>query len=116
MADNPPQSMSEIENQRIIRRFIEEMWNQRKLLVADELFAEDCVTHQLRAGEGTEGAPRSPASVKQEAAAWIAAFPDLRFTIDQMIASADRVATICTMHGTQEGAWMGVAPTHKSVT
>jgi hypothetical protein len=34
----------------IIQRFVEELWNARKLDVADQIFSEDCVTHQLRSG------------------------------------------------------------------
>ena len=47
--------MNEDKNKEIVRRFIEEMWNQRKLEVADELFAVDCLTHQLRSDEDAAG-------------------------------------------------------------
>jgi hypothetical protein len=40
--------MSEEQNKMVVKRFIEEMWNQRRLHLADELIAPDCVTHQLR--------------------------------------------------------------------
>ena len=37
--------MNEEQNKMVVKRFIDEMWNQRKLQLADELFAADCVTH-----------------------------------------------------------------------
>jgi steroid delta-isomerase-like uncharacterized protein len=108
--------MSEDDNKRIVTRFIEEMWNQRKLQVADELFAVDCVTHQLRSGEEPAGVPRSAESVKREAAAWLTGFPDLEFVLEQMVAADDRVVTHCTMHGTHSDAWMGIGPTGRKVS
>lgn len=108
--------MSAEQSKTVARRFIEELWNGRRLEVADELFAPDCVTHQLRSGAADVSAQRTPALVKRHVAEWLAAFPDLRFTVEQMIAEADTVVTRCTMHGTHAGAWMGVAPTGRQVS
>jgi len=107
--------MNEEDNKAVVKRFIEQMWNQRQLELADELFALDCVTHQLR-GADSSGAPRPPESIKAEASAWFAAFPDLRFEIEQMFAADDHVTTRFTMRGTHTGAWMGLGPTGKKVT
>jgi len=108
--------MNEERNKTVVKRFIEQMWNQRQLELADELFASDCVTHQLRGAGDPTGAPRTPASVRAEAAAWLAAFSDLRFDVDQMLAANDHVVSRCTMHGTHTGAWMGLAATGKKVS
>src|SRR5205814_8500325 len=109
-------NMNEERNKTVVKRFIEQMWNQRQLELADELFAYDCVTHQLRGMADSSGTPRTPASVKAEAAAWLAAFADLKFDVDQMFAANDHVISRCTMHGTYTGAWMGLAPTGKKVS
>jgi steroid delta-isomerase-like uncharacterized protein len=108
--------MNEEQNKKIVKRFIEEMWNQRKLEVADELLAADCVTHQLRSGEDPAGVPRSPESVKREVATWLTGFPDLEFVLEQIIAAGDRVASHCTMRGTHTGAWMGISPTGRKLS
>ena len=108
--------MNEDENKKIVRRFIKETWNERTLDVADELFAADCVTHQLRSGEDSAGSPRSADSVKREASAWLAGFSDLEFVLEQMIAAGDRVASLCTLRGTHTGPWMGIAPTGRKVS
>src|SRR2546421_4039312 len=107
--------MKEEQNKAVVRRFIEERWNQRKLDTADELIAEDCVTHQLRALEESGGAPRSPELVKREAAGWLAAFPDLTFELEQMIAADDQVVSRYMIHGTHTGAWCGVSPTGRTI-
>lgn len=43
------------------------------------------------------------------------AFPDMRVTIEDMLAEGDRVAARVTMRGTHLGEFMGVAPTGKRV-
>src|SRR5437762_5597197 len=104
------------ESKAVARRFVEELWNERRLELADELIAPACVTHQLRSGAEDSPAPRTPALLKEHIAAWLAAFPDLRFEIEQMIAEGAFVSTRCTMRGTHTGAWLGVAPTNRQVS
>ena len=48
----------------IIKRFVEELWNARRLDVADQIFSEDCVTHQLRSGALAEPIRRGPQAMK----------------------------------------------------
>lgn len=38
-------------------------------------------------------------------------FPDLQFTVEEQLAEGDRVATRWRAHGTQQGEFMGIAPT-----
>ncbi len=66
--------MNEEQNEVIVRRFNEEMWNRRKFDVADELIAPNCQTHQLCSQEDAVGRPRSPELVKREAAIWLSGF------------------------------------------
>ena len=107
--------MSAEQNKAIVRRFIEELWNNRNLDLADEIFAADCITHQLRSGAELATAPRSPKVVKKHVTEWLVGFPDLRFTIEQMIAEADQVVARMMIQGTHTGVWLGVAPTGKQV-
>jgi predicted ester cyclase len=45
-----------------------------------------------------------------------AASPDLRFTVDDMIAEGDRVVTRWTARGTHKGVLFGCPPTGRPVT
>jgi len=45
----------------------------------------------------------------------LAAFPDLRVTVDDLLAEADKVAAHITMKGTHKGEFMGIAPTGRQV-
>ena len=111
--------MSANDTKDVVRRFYDELWNDRKLEVADEIVAADCVTHQLRSGgngDDDAGVPRPPELIKQHVAAWLAGFPDLHFTVEQILAEADRVVTHSRMRGTHTGAWLGLAPTGRTVS
>ena len=57
--------MSAENNEAVLRRFIDELWNARRLEVAGEIFADDCVTHQLKSGSELTSAPRDPETVKR---------------------------------------------------
>ena len=108
--------MSTQSNIAIVQRFVEELWNNRNLDVADEIFAPDCVTHQLRSGEPVTSVPRDPETLKQHIRDWVEAFPDLQFTVQQTVASEDRVASHMTMLGTHTGEWMGVSPSGEQIS
>jgi steroid delta-isomerase-like uncharacterized protein len=97
----------------IIKRFVEELWNGRRLDVADQIFSEGCVTHQLRSGVLDEPSPRGPQEMKEHVSGWLMSFPDLHFNIEQMITERDRVVSQLVMEGTHQGTWMGISPTGK---
>ena len=103
------------EPKQLINRFVEELWNERRLEVADAIFDKDCVTHQLRSGVPVEAVPRGPQAIKEHVAGWIASFPDLRFSIEQMLSEGDRVVTQLLMEGTHQGAWLGIPASGKKM-
>ena len=47
---------------------------------------------------------------------YLTAFPDLHFTVEDLIAEGDKVVARLTVRGTQQGAFMGIPPTGKHVT
>ena len=101
--------MSE-ENKAVMRRFYEEFVNAGNLAVAEEIIAPDCQLHFGSMFMGT-----GPEAFKQTRLMMYAGFPDLRWTIEEMIAEGDKVAERLTARGTHEGEFMGVAPTGKRV-
>ncbi len=103
--------MSAEENKAIARRADEELFDRGNLDVADELFAPNFVYHDPASGEDWRG----PESVKQYATMLRAAFPDLRYTVEDQIAEGDKVATRYTASGTHRGELMGIAPTGNRV-
>lgn len=108
--------MESNDNRAVVRRFYDELWNDRRIEIADEIIAADCVSHQLASGAADAPTPRPPELIKQHVAAWLAGFPDLHFTVEQIIAEGDRVVTHSRMRGTHTGAWHGLAPTGRAVS
>ena len=102
--------MSVEENKALVRRLVE-AWNTRNWGVLDELMVPDCVDHYAPAGQkpGREGYREAEINVTN-------AFPDIKFTIEDMIAEGDKVAVRLTFSGTHRGEFMGIAPTNKRVT
>jgi steroid delta-isomerase-like uncharacterized protein len=101
--------MSIEQNKALVRRFYDEVWSKGNVDAADDIFAADYVRHDLRPGNPLTG----PAGQKKIAADFRAAFPDLRQTIDLIVAEGDLVVARWTMEGTNTGPWGGVAPTDK---
>jgi predicted ester cyclase len=103
-------STTEAENKAGFRRTYEELLNGGELSVADELVAPDFVNH-----EAPPGKDRGPESMRGLATMLRTAFPDLHFTIEDLVAEGDTVAGRVTMSGTHEGPFMGMPPTGRSV-
>ena len=103
--------MSAEEKKAIVRRLFEELWNQGKLDVADEIFATDYIFHEPIAGE-----VRGPEGFKQFVSMYRIAFPDLQFRIEDQIAEGDKIVTRWTATGTHKGELMGISPTSVQVT
>lgn len=99
------------DNKRVVLRFYEEVWDRGNLEVADDVFALDYVRHDLRPTEAGPG----PEGQKQIAGSFRAAFPDLRFEVELVIAEGDYVAARWTASGTHAGPWGDVEPTGRSV-
>ena len=102
-------------NKKVVLKFIEQIWNDRNLELVDELFDENCITHQLRVGNDPKGVPRGPEAMKHHVKDWLASFPDIHFTVEQMLAEGDRVMTQCYALGTHTGAWLGIRATGKVI-
>jgi predicted ester cyclase len=101
--------MSLEENKALIRRFYEEVWNKGNIAVIDDIFASDYIRHDLRPGI----APPGPEGQKAIAHLFRAAFPDIRMTLDLLIAEGDLVMGRWTTQATHTGEWAGVSPTGK---
>ena len=99
------------ENKAQFRRMYEEGFNQGILDVTDELIAPECINHEAPPGVNNRG----PESLRMVITMLRAAFPDLRFAIEELIAEGDIVAGRLTMNGTHQGALMGMPPTGRAV-
>ena len=97
-------------NRAVIQRFTEEILNQQKLDVADEIVAENFVELDPFPGQGP-----ARQGLKDVLGVFIAGFPDMHWTIEEQIAEEDKVMTRFTWTGSQQGAFMGIPATGKQV-
>jgi len=104
--------MAAAENKALIRRFYDEAWGRGELDVIDEVFADDYVRHDSRPTSPASG----PAGQRQITAGFRAAFPDLRFDVDLLVAEDDLVVARWTAAGTQAGAFGPLEATGRHAT
>jgi predicted ester cyclase len=95
------------ENEALVRRYAEEVYDQRKLEVVDEIFASEFTLHD----PDLPGGARGPEGIKRIVETFVDAFPDLQITLDDELSSGDKVVTRWTSRGTHQGELMGIAPT-----
>src|SRR5215204_4279790 len=77
--------MTTDQNKETVRRFYEEVWNKGNVDFAFEVFAEDYIRHDLRPTEALPG----PEGQRKIAADFRAAFPDLQWNVDLILAEGD---------------------------
>jgi steroid delta-isomerase-like uncharacterized protein len=91
-------------NKAIAGRVFEEIFNQGKFQVADEIYAKDFVNHGLHRNADLE---TDQAAVHAEKKA----FPDLKMTVILMAAEGDLVTVVWVFRGTHAGAaYYGLPP------
>jgi steroid delta-isomerase-like uncharacterized protein len=102
---------TEDENEATALRWNEEAVNEHNLDVLDEIAAPDIIQHSgsLPDGVGIDHA-------KAVLGVLLTGFPDVKHTIDDVIARDDRVVIRWTATGTQTGEFLGLAPTGKPAT
>jgi steroid delta-isomerase-like uncharacterized protein len=99
--------MSSDTNKAIVRRFIAEVWNAGNLAAADDLIHPDYTV---------PGVGQGPDAVRHNIATYRAAFPDLAWEIDELVAEGNLVAARMRLRGTHRGEFRGISATGRSVT
>lgn len=96
------------QNKEIVRRFYEELVNQRKPELAEELISRDFDDHAAR-GSGLE-------NFKTLYAIMLRIFPDIQARIEDLIGEGDKVAARVEFSATQAGTFRGFPPVNRRVT
>jgi len=97
------------QNKSLVRRVFEEGINQNKQGVFDELIALSYVNHDIPAPTpGLQG-------FKMVIGMFLAAFPDMRVTIEEELAEGSKVITRGYFTGTHQGDFQGIPPTGKQI-
>jgi len=104
--------MSVQRNKETFRRYVEEVWKDENLDIADEVFAEKYLSHQ---SDGTV-LERGPEDVKKFVTEYRSAFSDIEDVVEDMIGEGDKVVTRWTLRATHTGEFRGIPATDKRIT
>jgi steroid delta-isomerase-like uncharacterized protein len=99
--------MSTQDNKALAHRFIEAI-NQKDFALIDQIYAPTYVRH-----DPANPQVRSREDYKQWLTQLCTAFPDLQFTIDDLMADGDKIICRFTSRGTHTGQWRGMPTTSK---
>lgn len=100
------------ENKAIVRRLYEEIWNKRKLELINQIISP---SHALQA-PNVAGSAVGPEAYKLQTTLFLAGYPDLHWTVEDLIAEEDKVVACWTISGTHKGDFMGIPATNKKVS
>lgn len=99
------------ENKALAQRLSEEVYVNWNMEVVDELISPTFICHKM-----PPGTPLGPEGFKQFYAWLRAAFPDIRYSVDDLIAEDDKVVMRWTWNCTHTGDYNGIPPTGKKIT
>jgi predicted ester cyclase len=98
-------------NKELARRYFEDIFNRRNFDVCDEILAEDYLEHAIAPfGKVEPGQVNGPQALRQTAQWLLAQFPDMRMTIEALVAEGDTVAVRVFSQGTNLGKLNGAMP------
>ncbi|MCR2804379.1 ester cyclase [Paenibacillus soyae] len=92
-------------NAETVSRFIEAFWNQSDFDAVDRFLSDDYQEHSYQSKEG----------LKKFAATILEAFPDKRYTVEEVIGQGDKVLVRMTVKGTHQGVFFGTVPTGNTI-
>ena len=107
-----PTSQAEV-NTALIRRVYKELFWDWDLASVDRWFSPD-----FHSSEMPSGIPRGPDGVRQFYATIRSSFPDLKYSVEDVIAEDDKVVVRWRWIATHTGSFRGLSPTgrHASLT
>ena len=94
----------------VILRYYAEVWDGRRPEVIGSLFAASYVNHA-----GSRGTLGGPAGIRANYDSTLAAFPDVRFRLDEVLAEGNKVVARYTMLGRHDGPFQGTPATGRSI-
>jgi len=94
-------------NKAIVRRLYEESFNKRNLALLDELISPEYVG---------AGGSRGPQGFGEVAKALVAAFPDIQWKLQELLAEDDKVFVWWKVEGKHSGVFQGIVPTGNTIS
>lgn len=108
MTTTPTPETEEEANKALVQRWFDDVWSKGNEDVAEELVTSDSQFYD----PGSQG--MIPATHEAHFAAYRSGFPDLTFTVRDLVAEGDTVAARFTVTGTHEGTFLDIESTGES--
>lgn len=102
--------MSLEDNKAVVTRYWQDMWNDKRGELIDEITSPDLQLHF------PPGQAHQPASLHTWFDTAQSAFPDVHFTVHELVAEGDKVTARWSYTATNTGVFLGGGATHKAVT
>lgn len=96
------------DNKALVQRFYDEVINQRNLAALGQFVSPNAVNHTVPAG-----LPQGPS---QFLSMHLNAFPDVKVTVEDLLADGDKVVALISVQGTQQGAFRAISATGRPIT
>lgn len=100
-----------VENKQLVTGRVQELWSTGNTAIIDEMIAPGYTLHKP-----PTGFPPDREGLKQILTTMRSAFPDLKVTVQDVIAEGDKVVQRRTFEGTHRGEFFGIPPTGKTVS
>ena len=100
--------MSTADNKALVQRFFEEVINQRNVAALNQFVSPNAVNHTM-----PSGLPKGP---NEFLTLHLNAFPDVKATVEDLLADGDKVVALVSYRGTQRGAFRAISPTGKPIS
>lgn len=95
----------------VVLKYYDVVWDKRQPDAIDSLFAPGYLNHA-----GARGVLAGPAGIHKNYDSLVSAFPDVRFTLDDVLVDGEKVVVRYTMLATHQGEFQGRAATGRAVT
>ena len=95
------------QNKALVQRFFDEVINQRNLAALAQFVPPGGVNHTVP--------PGMPQEANQFLGQFLNAFPDVKATVEDLMADGDKVVARVSYRGTHQGAFRGIPPTGKPI-
>jgi steroid delta-isomerase-like uncharacterized protein len=89
----------------LARSWFEDMWNRHRPMIIDQFLDPNCIGHH-EGGRDTRG----PGEFKAMRLELLEAFPDLHFTVDDVIAEGEQAVVRWSATGTHKGDLLDIPP------
>lgn len=100
------------QNKELVRKFMDECWNSGRVTSLEQLVTSQVKTHDPvfpGLAAGVDGLRQHITNSRK-------GFPDLHFTIEDIIGEGKEVVIHWTAKGTHRGDFLGMPPTNRSAT